>query len=335
MFKHILVGMDCYAQSHYPFKDALALAKATGADLKVVHVFSFDEQCELWWLSAFRAEHPDYTFLDYLLERWQTFLHEQKTALGQCQAEAAAAGVATVLDLEPYSGRPGAVVCEVARTWPADLIVVGHRDKWQEKFWQLGELRLGSVSEHVLYHAPCSVLIDHQPVEALNTAGRLTELHRILVAVDVSETSQMVFEAALNLAKGAGASLTLLHVESSFEGDRPQELLKSFAHDARMAGVPFQSESRHGEFGGTVGHDICSIAKTANVDLIVMGRRGLSGLQERLLGSVSHYVAYHAPCAVLMVQSTRAAQSVTAYGACQTSAESHASAAAQPLPSQG
>ncbi|CCQ49032.1 hypothetical protein CWATWH8502_2292 [Crocosphaera watsonii WH 8502] len=37
-------------------------------------------------------------------------------------------------------------------------------------------------------------------------------------------------------------------------------------------------------------------------DVIVMGHRGISGLQEFFLGSVSNYVLHHAPCSVLIVQ---------------------------------
>ncbi|HEY9639650.1 MAG TPA: universal stress protein [Coleofasciculaceae cyanobacterium] len=300
MFKNILVGMDCHTPSQYPFQDVLALAKATGANLKLVHVFSFDEQCELWWLSPFKAEHPDYKFLDYLLDQWQKFLHEQRGILGQCQAEAAAAGISTVLDLEPYSGRPGAVLCEIARQGSADLIAVGHRDKPQEKVWEMGELRLGSVSEYVLHHAPCSVLIDHRSAEA-QTPEQSIDIRHILAAVDTSELSPSVFEEALSLAKATGAELTVLHVQSSFEGDRPTDMLKMFHTDAQAMGINIHTVAHHVEFGETVGHNICKFAQKAGVDLILMGRRGLSGLTEMMLGSVSRHVSYQAPCAVLIV----------------------------------
>jgi nucleotide-binding universal stress UspA family protein len=47
---------------------------------------------------------------------------------------------------------------------------------------------------------------------------------------------------------------------------------------------------------------IVDVADRDNVELIVLGARGLSGLQEALLGSVSHAVVAHAPCPVLLVR---------------------------------
>jgi nucleotide-binding universal stress UspA family protein len=37
-------------------------------------------------------------------------------------------------------------------------------------------------------------------------------------------------------------------------------------------------------------------------DLIIVGRKDRSGLEELLLGSVSSDVVHHAPCAVLVTQ---------------------------------
>ncbi|MBE9069791.1 universal stress protein [Leptolyngbya cf. ectocarpi LEGE 11479] len=53
---------------------------------------------------------------------------------------------------------------------------------------------------------------------------------------------------------------------------------------------------------GPAGVTLCEIAANWQADLIIMGRRGRSGLSELLLGSVSNYVMHHAPCSVLTVQ---------------------------------
>jgi nucleotide-binding universal stress UspA family protein len=51
-------------------------------------------------------------------------------------------------------GSPGEAIVEAARTTGADLVVVGGRG-----LGVFGRLLLGSVSEHVLRHAPCPVLL--------------------------------------------------------------------------------------------------------------------------------------------------------------------------------
>lgn len=61
---------------------------------------------------------------------------------------------------------------------------------------------------------------------------------------------------------------------------------------------------------GDPGRQICQIAQDWDADLIMLGRRGLSGLGEILLGSVSNYVMHHSPCSVVAVQGQRQAVAV-------------------------
>ncbi len=49
---------------------------------------------------------------------------------------------------------------------------------------------------------------------------------------------------------------------------------------------------------GSPGSIICNLAKEWNADLIIMGRQGLSGITELLIGSVSNYVLHYASCSV-------------------------------------
>jgi nucleotide-binding universal stress UspA family protein len=50
-------------------------------------------------------------------------------------------------------GDPGQTICKVAETWGADLILMGRNRKSG-----ISEMFLGSTSNYVLHHAPCSVL---------------------------------------------------------------------------------------------------------------------------------------------------------------------------------
>jgi nucleotide-binding universal stress UspA family protein len=58
---------------------------------------------------------------------------------------------------------------------------------------------------------------------------------------------------------------------------------------------------------GDPAEQIIARAKRENADLILLGSRGLSDIGGFLLGSVSHKVATHAPCSVLVVKGSRPA----------------------------
>lgn len=153
--------------------------------------------------------------------------------------------------------------------------------------------------------------------------------HKILIALDRSELSGRVFEEALAIAKATQGQLMLLHVLSPFDEGYPAvafsgmdglilhqqaietftrqmevlekeglEYLRSLTNRALNGGITAEFSQNLGNPGG----NICALARTWNADLIIMGRRGRSGLSEILLGSVSNYVLHHAPCSVLAVQ---------------------------------
>lgn len=66
----------------------------------------------------------------------------------------------TSVETEVRLGAPARVIVDEAREWNADLIIVGSHGRG---FW--GRLTLGSVSDAIVHHAPCSVLIARRPGE--------------------------------------------------------------------------------------------------------------------------------------------------------------------------
>ncbi|NJO42025.1 MAG: universal stress protein [Cyanobacteria bacterium CRU_2_1] len=153
---------------------------------------------------------------------------------------------------------------------------------------------------------------------------------KILVAIDQSSLGDHVFSKALSLAKELKSELMLLHVLSSDEEGSPQlslspsvgtslpldsaalELYREQWTHYEQAGIAFlqthvkaaTSAGVKAEFTQTPGHPgraICHLAKTWGADLIVVGRRGRTGLSELFLGSVSNYVVHYAPCEVLTI----------------------------------
>lgn len=155
---------------------------------------------------------------------------------------------------------------------------------------------------------------------------------KILVAIDNSPLSPVAFEAALNLARTNQAQVKLIHcitpdliadpmmgsmtLDASVppsllmndlqtqqiliqqQTEEAQELLTQYAQAATQQGVFIELECLIGE----TGHLVCEMARDWLADLVVVGRRGRTGLAEAFLGSVSNYVVHHAPCSVLVIQ---------------------------------
>ncbi len=303
MFKKILVGIDTSVETQHAFDDALTIAKATGATLSLMHVFSWDdayEKClarlysELEEMEKSEKLVEQAPLVECIVSRYKG--HEQTETLLKYLTTAQKEGIQVEIET-PRLGRPGLNLCNAAKINKVDLIAVGHRDKNWGQMVRLGEFRLGSVSHDVIHRAPCSVLIAQRRDLGV---GALKDMGRILTAWDGSAMSQVVFQESLDLAKATGASLTLLHILSSSKSDRLLEKLQILKERANAVGVSVSVEQLICE-NYSIGKVICEFADEQKIDLIFVGRRRLLEVQEQVLGSVSHFIAYHAPCAVIIV----------------------------------
>jgi nucleotide-binding universal stress UspA family protein len=101
---------------------------------------------------------------------------------------------------------------------------------------------------------------------------------------------------------------TVLHVlEPIFEpGDlRKSQRLAAAQHLVEQTGSALAREGYEVDRRVHEGHaaqQILRIAQDQDVDLVVLGARGLTGIREFLLGSVSGRVLRYAPCSVLIVR---------------------------------
>lgn len=141
--------------------------------------------------------------------------------------------------------------------------------------------------------------------------GMATFKH-ILVGTDFSDASRRAVVRARDFAKALGAKLTLLHVYAAqVDALGPAAALNERmqigrdVHDALAelkAGAP--GVDLHTEIlaGGNAADALCDYAAEHDVDLIVTGSHGASGLTRLLIGSVAERVARSAPCAVLIVR---------------------------------
>ncbi len=156
MYTKILVAIDNSAVSDRIFEQALALAQATQAQIMLVHGLSGEEEGSPFPIPAgveamYWAPGTEIN-LEQWRHQWETYETKSLDRLRQFSAIANQAGVNT--EFRQVVGVPGKAICQVAQQWSADLIVVGNRGRSG-----LTELLLGSVSNYVMHHAPCSVLV--------------------------------------------------------------------------------------------------------------------------------------------------------------------------------
>ena len=108
------------------------------------------------------------------------------------------------------------------------------------------------------------------------------------------------YASTVPLALGAYAELEGLYAESrSVLQEAGAKIVESAAEQARRLGV--EDVKTVVELGSPA-QSICDAANTNGVDVIVMGRRGLSDFTGFFLGSISHKVAHSADCTVVTVK---------------------------------
>ena len=208
-------------------------------------------------------------------------------------------------------GHPVEKILEVAKKQEADLIVIGTRGQGGWK-----RLLLGSVSDSVLHHAPCSVLLVNGKSGLHGSKG----FEHILFASDGSASADRAALVAVEIAQTFATSMRALNVVEPFSlgpvlADDDYTLLTLsdpkvvaghyMAHLRSCLGSVVADAGVYCTFHqerGPAEDAIVRFAEEHGTDLIVMGSRGLGGFERMLLGSVSNYVAHHAHCPVLIVR---------------------------------
>lgn len=145
--------------------------------------------------------------------------------------------------------------------------------------------------------------------------------NRIVVGTDGSETAGEAVRQAVDLAKLAGAQLSIVsayapvskrRLQSEQEGVPadiqyeigPREdvnlVLDAAAASAKKEGLEVQTHPVEGDPAEAV----LSVAEETKADLIVVGNKGMTGARRFVLGSVPNNVSHHAPCSVMIVRTT-------------------------------
>ena len=145
--------------------------------------------------------------------------------------------------------------------------------------------------------------------------GNALKLKRILVPIDFSDASLKALRYAIPFAEESGATLYLVHVvePASFVNDLPnvalampdeavakaaKERLLSVAQNEIEELIPVYPQVRIGR----AYEEITVLARSLNVDLIIIATHGYTGLKHAFLGSTAERVVRHAGCPVLVVR---------------------------------
>ncbi len=143
-------------------------------------------------------------------------------------------------------------------------------------------------------------------------------IKKILCPVDFSDSSDHALQYAIALAQSHEATLRLLHVVQpplmSVPGD---PMVPEFSSEV-LEDIKTASQRRLEEMAATTREqvpvvetqiatgspfvEIVTDAKDQNIDLIVVGTHGRSGLAHVMIGSVAEKVVRKAPCPVLTVK---------------------------------
>ncbi|MGH9739090.1 MAG: universal stress protein [Candidatus Acidiferrales bacterium] len=137
-FRKILIAVDDSPFAAHAASIGIELAKSLGAAVGFVHVFDPSVgPGTTWGVPADRLAEMSENAAIQLLVSFREQVHS---------------GVEVRDFAEP--GKPASKIVDVATEWLADLLVIGSHGRGRIE----GAL-LGSVSQEVLHHAPCPVLV--------------------------------------------------------------------------------------------------------------------------------------------------------------------------------
>lgn len=287
--KSILVPTDFSESSDHALQFAQHLALDFGAVLQLVHVQVLlegqegDEALEME-ISRMRErlEEDCRGRVDQLPENFRIHSHLKR---GLAVAES---------------------ILESAQECRADLIVIGTNGRRG-----LRHLLLGSVAEEILKTAEIPVMTVRRGADIEESSAG-----SILIPYDFSARSDEALNVGVEWARALSLRITLLHAiepvvypELYAVDLMPAEVLGNVEKKARKALEELAGTRMNGiDVSIEIVHDraveaILSAAEISRQDFIVMGNRGLSGLEHLLLGSVVEGVARRAEIPVLSVRS--------------------------------
>jgi nucleotide-binding universal stress UspA family protein len=284
LFKHILVPVDGSHSCLHAKMLAISMAKKFNSKVTLVHVVSHEFM------------HPElkaqYRLPNSIIHRIDdAYIQTGKKIIRMAEELFEEAGVPVESNLVIHED-PAEFLLELVKGKDFSLVIIGNRAETQSERYSLG-----SVTEKIARHAECPVLI----------VKKKPKIEKLLVAVDGSKHADKALEYAAQLAQHYSANLALIHVEEDklirIGGPQVVDCLgtvgECILNDAEKK-IKFSSKKML-EYGSPA-EVIIKTAKKADIDIIILGSRGLSSVRRFLLGSISDDISMHSRNSVLIVK---------------------------------
>ena len=292
-WKPIVVGVDESPEARHALALAWKIAEPAGAELVVVHAIP-----DLWLASGLE-EMPLVTpeVREVLVRESRQYVQR---LVGESLPRAAQPRV------EFRTGPAALALAQEVTRHGAELVVIGGREH--------GALARG------LGRSTAHYLVRTLDVPLLVARPRAGAVHRILVAVDVSNAAIPAIKTAERLARLLGARIRIVHVVEPIRllymplAVIDQQAFEQRARDAfeqLLAPLaPVVPEERMVRTG-PVAETIAAEAIAWDADLLVMGSHGKGWIDRMLLGSTTERLLAFLPAPVLVVPTGAAAKQGT------------------------
>jgi nucleotide-binding universal stress UspA family protein len=284
----ILFATDGSSDADVAATTAVGLAKVSGSELHVMTVAEEYPHYDAYWPLAEHSRQLAQEVLDKQLKRI-------KNSGG------------TVDQKHLRTGMASREVVSLAEEIGAGLVAMGSRGRGRIK-----RLAMGSVSDSVVRHAHCPVMVVRWKPVVFPA--------KMLLATDGSEEAALAARIAAELARSTDSELHVVSVAAEYpyvyEAYHDVGAAEGVERTRREAQKVLEEQTQKvGEAGasiakshlkvGAVDEEIIVLAEEEDTDLIVVGSRGLGGVRRALMGSVSDSVVRHAHCPVLVVRPQR------------------------------
>ena len=268
---------------------------------------------------AHAAQMLLFSALNLTEEALHHLAHEERALVSRTVEEAAQKALTDLADKAKNQGVDASWKLVLGKGWleiirqvvrdGLDLVVVGTRSQTG-----LRRLLFGNTAMKLLRRCPCPVWV--------NKPGHLSRPLQILVATDLKPVSENALRLGITLGKALGAKVHVLHVVE-FPLDRfgwtgvPDAITLSYHQNVRAAAdknlrqhldsTEFASLGVNGEVhledsAGLADVAIQHFIQSHQIDLLVMGTIGRSGVPGMIFGNTAERILPEVHCSVLAVK---------------------------------